>query len=480
MLDEFAATMSDTPGRTTLTEHHIETGTARPVRLPPYRIPQAYKDSVRREIQEMLDGGLIEPCCSAWSAPIVLVKKKDGSLRICVDYRRLNSVSEFDAYPMPRIHDLIDLLGKAKFITTLDLTKGYWQVPVAKPSRHKTAFATPFGLFQFNVMPFGLRGAPATFQRLMDAVTQGLGECCSAYLDDLIIFSSSWEDHIDDVRKVMAKLQEAGLTAKPGKCVFGAAKCKYLGHIVGNGAVEPEPSKVKAVVEFPLPNTKTEMRAFLGLTGYYRRFIPNYASLAAGLTDMTKKTAPTQVEWTTSTHKAFKELQHALCSSPLLRSPDFSRPFILQTDASERGVGAVLSQRSDQGEEHPIAYFSKKLQPREEKYSTIEKECLAIKVAPHAFRTYLIGRQFTVETDHRSLIWLDKLKDSNSRLSRWSLSLQPYDFTVAHRSGADNGNADSLSQTPWPENAANKFAAREEGRNVTDRLIEGYTVTQVD
>jgi hypothetical protein len=314
----------------------------------------------------------------------------------------------------------------------------------------------------------------------MDAVTQGLGECCSAYLDDLIIFSSSWEDHIDDVRKVMAKLQEAGLTAKPGKCVFGAAKCKYLGHIVGNGAVEPEPSKVKAVVEFPLPNTKTEMRAFLGLTGYYRRFIPNYASLAAGLTDMTKKTAPTQVEWTTSTHKAFKELQHALCSSPLLRSPDFSRPFILQTDASERGVGAVLSQRSDQGEEHPIAYFSKKLQPREEKYSTIEKECLAIKVATHAFRTYLIGRQFTVETDHRSLIWLDKLKDSNSRLSRWSLSLQPYDFTVAHRSGADNGNADSLSRTPWPENAANKFAAREEGRNVTDRLMEGYTVTQVD
>ena len=253
----------------------------------------------------MLQAGIIEPSNSEWGAPLVLAKKKDGSLRLCVDFRRLNSVSKSDAYPMPRIDDLIEHL-----------------------------------------------------------------------------------------KHLSIRLWEAGLTVKPAKCTLGAATCTYLGHVVGNGAVRTEPSKLQAVADFPRPRTKTQVREFLGLTGYYRRFIPNYATLATPLTDLTKKSAPTQVQWTDKCGHAFGKLKERLCSDPVLGSPDFTRPFILQTDASERGVGAVLSQRgvgavlsqrsAEQGEEHPIAFFSRKLLPREEKYSTIEKECLAIKLAMHS------------------------------------------------------------------------------------------------
>ena len=380
---------------------------------------------------------------SEWAFPIVLVRKKDGSIRMCVDYRRLNSVSREDAYPMPRIDDLIDRLGKAKFITTLDLTRGYWQMPVAAEDQHKTAYATPFGLFQFRVMPFGLNGAPASFQRMMDRVVDDLQDFAAAYLDDLIIYSNTWEDHLKHVRVILQRLREAGLTVKPTKCQFGMERCVYLGHVVGGGTVQPEASKVETVRQFQVPETKKQVRAFLGLTGYYRKFIPNYARIAASLTDLTRKSASNNVCWNASCDEAFKELKQILCTSPVLRNPDFSQPFILQTDASDRGVGAVLSQRDENGEEHPIGYFSKKLLSREERYSTVEKECLAIKLAIQAFRVYLLGRKFTVQTDHRSLEWLHRLKENNARLTRWSLALQPYNFVVEHRK---NGNADALSR----------------------------------
>ena len=256
LLEEFADVMQNQPGRTDAAEHTIDTGTARPVKLPPYRLPHAHKETVQQEIDEMLESGIIEPSQSEWSAPIVLVKKKDGTLRLCVDYCRLNSVSKSDAYPMPRIDDLIDQLGKARYLTTLDLTRGYWQVPVAADVRHKTAFVTPFGLYQFTVMPFGLQGAPATFQRLMDQVLRGVGDFAAAYLDDIVIFSETWEDHLTHVHSVLSRLQKSGLTAKPSKCQFGMAQCVYLGHVVGSQLVKPEPTKVQAVQQTPPPQTK--------------------------------------------------------------------------------------------------------------------------------------------------------------------------------------------------------------------------------
>ena len=347
---------------------------------------------------------------------------------------------------MPRMDELIDNLGQAQFVTTLDLTRGYWQVPMAEESRAKTAFTTGFGLYQFRVMPFGLQGAPATFQWMMDRLLMGLEGYTVAYLDDLVIFSQSWTDHLKHLRSILLRLREAGLTVKPKKCQFGMKECVYLGHVVGNGTVKPEHGKLEAVQDFPTPETKSQVRAFLGLTGYYRRFIPDYSSIAALLTDLTRKFAPTKVVWTEACATAFHKLQELLCRSPVLRSPDFTRPFILQTDASDRGIGAVLSQENLEGEEHPIAYFSRKFLPREERYSTVEKECLAIKLGIQAFRVYFLGKPFVIQTDHRSLVWLDRLKENNARLTRWNLALQPYQFTVQHRSGRANGNADALSR----------------------------------
>ena len=301
-------------------------------------------------------------------------------------------------------------------------------------------------------MPFGLQGAPATFQRMVDRLLHGLGNFANAYLDDVVIHSATWEEHLQHLETVLTRLREAGLTAKPRKCQFGMAQCVYLGHVVGGGKMQVERSKVDAIKRMPRPKTKKEVRAFLGLTGYYRKFIPGYASIATALTDLTRKVQPAQVEWTASCEEAFSKLKELLCSTPVLQTPDFDRGFVLQTDASNRGVGAVLGQTDEAGSDQPVAYYSRKLLPREENYSTIEKECLAIKLAVQAFRVYLLGRQFTIQTDHRALEWLDRVKENNGRLTRWSLALQPFQFTVQHRRGAHNANADSLSRLP-PEEA---------------------------
>ena len=446
LLKEYDSVFQDLPGHTTLVEHHIHTDQGAPVRLPPYRIPQAFKEEVQKELKEMLEHGTIEPSTSDWASPMVTVQKKDKSLRLCVDYRRLNARSKGDAYPMPRVEDLIDGVGKATYITTLDLTKGYWQVPVAVEDRAKTAFTTPYGLYQFTRMPFGLQGAPATFQRMVDRLLDGLGDFVSAYMDDVIIFSCTWNDHLHHINSVLDRIHSAGLTVKKRKCQFAMAECGYLGHTVGSGRVRPDELKNKAIGQFCTPRTKKQVRSFLGMAGYYRKCIPQYTSVVAPLTDLTRKVAPNEVVWSPECDLAFSSLKNALSSSPVLCSPDFTKRFVLQTDASDRGVGAVLSQYDEDSHDRPIAYFSRKLLPREERYSTVEKECLAIKLAIQAFHTYLMGRHFTIQTDHRALEWLDRIKDTNARLTRWSLFLQGFDYTVQYRTGAANGNADALSR----------------------------------
>ena len=411
LLREFESLFTALPGHTTVAEHHVSTGDAGPIRLTPYRLPHAFRDHVKQELDEMLAHGVIEHSRSDWAFPLVPVKKKDSSLRLCVDYRKLNSLSKVDPYPMPRVDDLIDRVGQSPFITTLDLTKGYWQVPVAEADREKTAFVTPFGLFHFRRMPFGLRGAPATFQRMVDRLLDGLNDFSSAYIDDIIIFSGTWEDHLQHLRQVLRRIQEAGLTLRRKKCQFGMSDCVYLGHLIGSGRVRPEELKVSAVREFSQPRTKKDVRSFLGLTGYYRRFIPRYATLALPLTDMTKKDEPNKVAWSVECGVAFQALKAALCSQPVLMSPNFQKEFVLQTDALDRGVGAVLSQMDDEGNDRPIAYYSHKLLPRQAKYSTVEKECLAIKLAVQTFHPYLMGQKFRIQTDHRSLEWLNNVKD---------------------------------------------------------------------
>ena len=391
VLHRYERVLQAEPGTTSLTEHVITVQEGKPFRQAPYHIPQAYKETVKQELNKMLQAGIITTSSSAWALPIVLVNKKDGSLRLCVDYRKLNSVAQMDAYPMPCIDKLIDQLGKARYLSTLDLARGYWQVPVASESQPLTAFITPFGLYQFKVMPFGLSGAPATFQRLINKLLQGMWEYAAAHLDDLVIYSCTWEEHLALLQEVLMRLYRAGLTANPRKCQFGMAQCVYLGIVVGNGVIKPEISKLEAIEAFPRPPSKKQVRGFLGLTGYYRKFIANYSSLALPLTDLTRKSSPNLVEWTENCESAFQKLKGLLCKTRVLRAPDFTKEFVLQTDTSERGVGAVLGQRDDLGLDHPIAYFSRKLLPKEEKYSTVEKECLSVKLGVEAFRTYVLA-----------------------------------------------------------------------------------------
>ncbi|CAM4615358.1 unnamed protein product [Caretta caretta] len=374
----YASTFSATPGLTERANHSIDTGNAHPIRVQPYRVSPQAKTAIEREIQDMLQMGVIRPSESAWASPVVLVPKPDGEIRFCVDYRKLNAVTRPDNYPMPRTDELLEKLGRAQFISTLDLTKGYWQVPLDESAKERSAFITHLGLYEFNVLPFGLRNAPATFQRLVDGLLAGLGEYAVAYLDDVAIFSDSWADHLEHLHKVLERIREAGLTVKAKKCQIGLNRVTYLGHQVGQGTISPLQAKVDAIQKWPVPKSKKQVQSFLGLAGYYRRFVPHYSQIAAPLTDLTKKKQPNAVQWTRKCQKAFNKLKATLMSDPVLRAPDFDKPFLVTTDASERGVGAVLMQKGPDQEFHPVVFLSKKLSERESNWSVTEKECYAI------------------------------------------------------------------------------------------------------
>ncbi|CAM4523929.1 unnamed protein product [Lepidochelys kempii] len=447
----YAPTFSATPGLTERAYHSIDTGNAHPIRVQPYRVSPQAKTAIEREIQDMLQMGVIRPSESAWASPVVLVPKPDGEIRFCVDYRKLNAVTRPDNYPMPRTDELLEKLGRAQFISTLDLTKGYWQVPLDESAKERSAFITHLGLYEFNVLPFGLRNAPATFQRLVDGLLAGLGEYAVAYLDDVAIFSDSWADHLEHLQKVLERIREAGLTVKAKKCQIGLNRVTYLGHQVGQGTISPLQAKVDAIQKWPVPKSKKQVQSFLGLAGYYRRFVPHYSQIAAPLTDLTKKKQPNAVQWTGKCQKAFNKLKTTLMSDPVLRAPDFDKPFLVTTDASERGVGAVLMQKGPDQEFHPVVFLSKKLSERESNWSVTEKECYAIVYALEKLRPYVWGRRFHLQTDHAALKWLHTVKETNKKLLRWSLALQDFDFDIQHISGASNKVADALSRESFPE-----------------------------
>ncbi|CAM4645913.1 unnamed protein product [Lepidochelys olivacea] len=447
----YAPTFSATPGLTERAYHSIDTGNAHPIRVQPYRVSPQAKTAIEREIQDMLQMGVIRPSESAWASPVVLVPKPDGEIRFCVDYRKLNAVTRPDNYPMPRTDELLEKLGRAQFISTLDLTKGYWQVPLDESAKERSAFITHLGLYEFNVLPFGLRNAPATFQRLVDGLLAGLGEYAVAYLDDVAIFSDSWADHLEHLQKVLERIREAGLTVKAKKCQIGLNRVTYLGHQVGQGTISPLQAKVDAIQKWPVPKSKKQVQSFLGLAGYYRRFVPHYSQIAAPLTDLTKKKQPNAVQWTGKCQKAFNKLKATLMSDPVLRAPDFDKPFLVTTDASERGVGAVLMQKGPDQEFHPVVFLSKKLSEKESNWSVTEKECYAIVYALEKLRPYVWGRRFHLQTDHAALKWLHTVKETNKKLLLWSLALQDFDCDIQHISGASNKVADALSRESFPE-----------------------------
>ena len=436
-------------GQTSVVKHSIPT-TGPPIRQPLRRIPEALKSVVTNEVDHMLDHNVIRPSASPWSSPVVMVRKPDGSWRFCIDYRKLNSITHHDAYPLPRIDSTLDSLKGATYFTTLDLASGYWQVAMAEDDKEKTAFSTPQGHFEFNVIPFGLTNAPATFQRLMECVLAGLsGEECLIYLDDVIVFSVSFKEHLERLARVFSALQKAQLKLKLSKCHFAQREVKYLGHIVSEKGIAPDPGKIEAVSSYPAPQNPKELKQFLGLSNYYRRFIPHYANIAEPLNKLLRKNQH-KFKWDAGCQAAFDHLKCKLTKAPILSYPDFTLPFILQTDASDTAIGAILSQSHD-GCETVICYWSRQLTKPERNYSTIEREALAAVSAIKEFYPYLYGFSFKLVTDHNPLTSLKGLKDVGGRLARWLMYLQQFNFQVEYRSGKTHNNADALSRRPATE-----------------------------
>ena len=439
---EFPDVFNDGLGHTTVTAHKIDTGESPPIRQYPRRLPYHFREEVDRQVNDMLSQGVIQPSTSPWSSPIVLVKKKDGSYRFCIDYRKLNLITKNDANPLPRVDDLLDALNGYSMFSTLDLRSGYWQVSMQPEDREKTAFVTPGGLYEFLRMPYGLSTAPATFSRAISIVLSGLSyEICLCYFDDVIIFSRDIHDHCKRLRTVLQRFREHNLRVKASKCSFGADNT--AGHTVSSAGVHTDPSKIMTVQRLPPPANLETLRSFLGLAGYYRKFIPKFATIAAPLTALTKKCMP--FIWEDSHQDAFLTLKAHLCSAPILAYPKFDKPFILQTDASNVGLGAALAQLDTDGTERVVSYASRTLTPREKNYSTMEKEALAIVFATEHFRYYLLGRQFQIVTDNSALTWLHSV-EPKGRIARWIMKLQEFDFTISHRRGGDNQNADALSR----------------------------------
>ena len=412
------------------------------VRVRPLSPPK--KLILQDQLDDLLRRGLIRPSKSPYAAPVVLATKPDGSTRFCVDYRQLNANTKRDNYPLPRIQQLLENLAGKTYYSAMDLLSGFWQVPMFPDDIEKTAFITPFGLFEFVVMPFGLMNATATFQRLTDAV---FAEChVEPYVDDLVTAHCDFESHISELRNILMQMRKYALKAKPNKCHFAERRIRCLGHELSSDGIQPRMDSVDAINAIRAPSNTSEVRSFLGLVGYYQKHIPNFATVTFPLRQLLGKEA--KFEWSSECDKSFQQLKRILGSRPILSPPDYRHPFVLTTDACTKGLGAVLHQNVD-GRDRVIAYASQSLKPAERNYSTTEQEALAIVWAFDKFREYLDGVPFQLETDHRALQYIfDQKKPANSRIARWQVILQGQNYSIKHRSGQSIPQADALSRLP--------------------------------
>ena len=452
VLDEFKDVFPDDlpahlpPKRTV--DHKIELieGATTPQRLT-YRLSTAEQDELRRQLTDLLAKGHIRPSKSPYSSPVIFVRKKDGTLRMCVDYRGLNRITIRDRYPLPRIEELLDRLKGAKLFSKLDLRSGYNQVRVADGDIEKTAFGTRYGSYEFCVLPFGLTNAPATFMRLMNTIFESdLDKFVQVFLDDILIFSSDMNEHLRNLRAVLTTLRKHQLFAKLSKCEFGLSSVTYLGHVVSDDGIATDPEKVESVKKWPTPKNVHEVRQFLGLAGYYQRFIAGFADIAAPLSDLTRDDTPWA--WGEPQNKALESLKKALSSAPVLMVPDPRKEFVVETDASGFAVGAIVSQKDDKGSLRVVAYASRKMTGPESRYPTHTKELLAIHYAFGKFRHYLHGPHVRVLTDNISLRYLRTQPQLDDQQARWLQFLERFDYEIVYRSGAENAAADALSRSP--------------------------------
>ncbi|KAK7102640.1 hypothetical protein V1264_020830 [Littorina saxatilis] len=443
-MGDFTHRFSDVPGSTSLVEHEVHLTSDVPVRSKPYPIPFQARESLKKDIDNMLKMGVIRESSSPNSSPVVVVKKKDGTNRVCIDFRKVNKITVFDPEPMPTATDLFRQLTGSKIFSKIDLSKGYWQIPVREEDIPKTAFATPDGTYECLRMPFGMVNSGATLKRGMRKMLKGMKNVVY-YWDDLLVHTETFAEHLETLRELFSRLTKANLTVRPSKCILGTDNVDFIGHSLKEGQKGLLLENVTKILNAPRPETKKQVRSFLGLAGYYREFIPNFAAITAPLSDMTRKGCPNRILWGPAQEKAYQTVRDLMSRDPVLRLPDTAKEFILRTDASDEGIGAMLMQEHG-GKPFPVSYASKKLSGAEKNYSTMEKECLAIVWGIKKFELYLQGVKFVLQTDHKPLTYLNSAKFVNNRIMRWVMYLQNFDMRVESIKGSDNVGADFLSR----------------------------------
>ena len=428
-------------------EFKIDTGNERPVKSRAYRVPFSQQENIDNMVDEMLQNKIISKSNSAWSSPVVIVKKKDGTDRFCVDYRKLNDITTKDNYPVPLISETLDALRGCSYFSSLDLSSGYWQMALAQDAKEKTAFITHKGLFQFEVLAFGLSNAVSSFQRQMENILEGLPNS-KVYLDDILTHSRSFDDHLSHLDLVFRRIESANLKIKPSKCMFGARETKFLGFDVSIEGIRPCEEKFEAIKKYPVPHNQKTCKRFLGLASYYRRFIRNYSNIVDPINRLLKKNS--KFVWSSSCQESFNQIINLLINPPILAYPNFNKEFYLTTDASGVGLGAILSQLNNIGEEKVIGYASRGLTDAEKNYSATELEACAILWAINFFKHYLYGHQFIIWSDHNPLQYMDNMKNKTSKVNRWRLELSEYSYIVKYKPGVKNTNADALSRVVVP------------------------------
>lgn len=434
-------------GFTTVTEMTIELTDGEPIVYRPYRMSHAERLMVSNMIQDMLDSKIIKESSSPFASPIIMVQKKTGDKRLCVDYRALNRKTKKDHYPMPRVDDQLDLLAGNTMFTSLDLASGYYQIPISEESRPKTAFVTPDGQFEFNRMPFGLVNAPSVFQRTINKIlNEAKIKYAIVYMDDVLIPSKDFQEGMPRLEEVLILLTRGGLTLKLSKCHFFLDSVDFLGFHVSAKGIRPGSRKSEAVSEFPRPTNQHEVRQFLGLSGFFRRFIRGYAMITAPLTDLLKKN--TGWSWDNAQEHAFEKVKMLLTNRPILALYDPKAEVELHTDACKNGVAGILLQRNSNKVLQPVSYFSRKTTVDERKLHSYELETLAVIASLNRFRVYLIGIPFKILTDCNALRSTLVKRDLIPRIARWWVQLQEYDCTIEYRPGARMAHADALSRNP--------------------------------
>lgn len=433
------------PTRTILTEHKIVTGDSLPVKNKMRRVPTAFENEVDRQVQEMLKHDIIRPSCSPWNSPLLLVKKKDNSLRFVCDFRGLNDVTKKDNYPLPHIRDVVDKMEGSRFWTTLDAASAYWSMPLSEEDKEKTAFAVPRGKYEFNVTPYGLTNAGASYQRMMDLCLSGLSSRrILAYMDDIVIFSRTFEEHIADVKTVFERLRAANISLKASKCIFGSSNVDFLGYELSSKGIKPQKRLTDAIRDFARPENRKEVRRFLGMAGFYRNFIRNFGDISHPMNKLTSDNV--KFLWDEDCEKAFIELKQQLSSEPVLAFPRLGEDFIVDVDASDLAFGGVLMQEGSDSQLHPVAYFSDSVQKSQKSWAPTTKEAFALVLAVRHWHVYLAGRHFVLNSDHNPLVFMRQQKDPRGKFARWILELEDYDYTVKYVKGVENVKADALSR----------------------------------